>query len=346
MPGSKQDHKPMEKAERFYKKNDAILTLINYDAASVDRVEIEDVSHIKDLCKERPGVKWINIDGVQDMEIIESIGMQFGIHFLVLEDIMDDEQRPKIDDYDRYAFIVMKMLYLNEEKIIMEQISFLLFKDLLITIQQVPGDVFNNIRKNIMNNKGRIRKMGADYLAYTLIDTMVDNYFKVLEVVEEETANLERLALSDPKESIIEDVTELKAEVLTLKKISSPVRELLSFINKGEVEVIDPSLIPYFKDITDNIIRIMETSKNLGDSVSGILDIYMSSMSNNMNKIMKVLTIMSTIFIPLTFIAGVYGMNFDFMPELKTQNGYFVVVGVMIAIALALVFFFKRKKWI
>lgn len=345
MPETKNEHIQMKKAEKFYKKDDSILTLIRYDANNAERKELDDISRLSEIAK-LPGIKWINLDGIEDMEVIESLGMQFGVHFLTLEDIMDDEQRPKIDDYDKYLFIVMKMMYLEEDKIIMEQISFLLFKDLLITIQQVPGDVFDPIRKNIMNNKGRIRKMGADYLAYTLIDTMVDNYFYVLETVEEETAALERQALSHPSEHILVDITDLKADVMTLKKISSPVRELLGYINKNESDLIEPANLPYFKDVTDNIIRIMETSKNLGDSVSGILDIYMSSMSHNMNKIMKVLTIISTIFIPLTFIAGVYGMNFQNMPEIRSRYGYFIILGVMFAIGLGLIMFFRRKKWI
>ncbi len=345
MAVQKKEHIPILKPVRPSKKDGAVLTLIRYDSQNAEKQAVTDISKLKEISG-MPGVKWLNIDGIEDMDVIESIGLQLGVHFLVLEDIMDDEQRPKIDDYDRYLLIIMKMLYLEENHITIEQISFLLFKDFLITFQEKKGDVFDNVRKNILNNKGRIRKLGADYLAYTLIDTIVDKYFHILECVEDEADDLEHSALTNPTSSILEDVTELKEDVLSLKKISSPVRELLGYIVKGEAELIDPVLIPYFKDITDNIIRIIETSKNLGDSVSSILDIYMSSVSNNTNKIMKVLTIMSSIFIPLTFIAGLYGMNFKNMPELRSQNGYFVVIGIMISIAVGLIIFFKRKKWI
>ncbi|OHD60815.1 MAG: magnesium and cobalt transport protein CorA [Spirochaetes bacterium GWF1_49_6] len=324
-----------------------IMSLITYDRERSEKIDITDMSHLCDVIK-NPGIKWLNVDGIHDLDVVESLAVQFKIHLLAIEDILDNDQRIKIDDYGDYLYFIIKMLYVDkkEKKIYIEQVSTFIFKDFLITFQENPGDVWGLVRKNILSNKGRIRKSGAGYLAYSLIDAIVDNYFLVVENIEEDVVQVERFALSNAKPLILEKIANIKNNILQIRHAVSPLGEVIRYLQKGESDLIDETLSPYFRDVYDNVLRNIESIKSLDERVSGIMDIYVSSMSQNTNQIMKVLTIMSTIFIPLTFIAGVYGMNFKHMPELESPIAYFIVLGIMATIGIGLLIFFRIKKWI
>jgi magnesium transporter len=297
-----------------------------------------------------PGmITWINIEGLNDTGLIEQIGTHFKLHPLVLEDILNTDQRPKVDDMDDYLYIVMKMLDYNETEgeIVSEQVSIILGPDYLISFQEgLQGDLFDPLRERIRSGKGRIRKMGPDYLAYALIDGTVDNYFVITEKISERIEQLEEAVLSEADNETIHAIHHLKLSMLTLKKYIWPMREIISCLAKGESELIREATIIYLRDVYDHIIHAIDTVETTRDMLAGMLDIYLSSLSNRLNQVMKVLTIIATIFIPLTFIAGVYGMNFKNMPELDWQWGYPMAWGIMVTVAGIMMLYFKRKKWL
>ena len=291
---------------------------------------------------------WININGVHDPEIIERIGKQFKIHLLVLEDILNTGQRPKYDDFDDYIFVVLKMLYYDAEnsEIAVEQVSLIIGENYVISFQEKEGDVFNPIRDRIRSAKGRIRKMKADYLAYALLDAVVDNYFLILEKIGDKVEHMEEELVENPTPHILQTVHNLKRETLYLRKFIWPLREVISNLERGESSLINDSTRIYLRDVYDHTIQVIDTVETLRDMISGILDIYLSSLSNRMNEVMKTLTIFAAIFIPLTFIAGLYGMNFEYMPELKIRWAYPALLGVMFVIGISFVIYFKKKKWL
>lgn len=288
------------------------------------------------------------MDGVHQLADIEKIGTHFKIHPLVLEDIMNTGQRPKIEIFDDYIFIVLKMLRYdeaeNETKI--EQVSIILGSNFVISLQESKGDVFDSIRERIRSDRGRIRKMGADYLAYTLIDAVVDNYFVILEKLGEEIEDIEDELVSNPSPETLQTIHSLKREMIFLRKSVWPLRELISRLERWESPLIDKSIYIYLRDLYDHTIQVIDAIETFRDMLSGMLDIYLSSISNRMNEVMKVLTIIATIFIPLTLIAGIYGMNFTYMPELKSPWGYPMVYVVMLAIGVVMLIYFRRKKWL
>jgi len=298
--------------------------------------------------KTTPTVTWINIDGLHEIEIIEKLGKQFEFHPLVLEDILSTEQRPKYEDFDKYIFIVLKMLYYNQELQVIEseQISILLGDNFVITFQERIGDVFEPTRERIRNSKGRIRKMGPDYLAYALIDAIVDSYFAILENVGEKIESMEEDLVSDPTEKTLQQIHTMKREMILMRKAVWPLREVISGVQRSETSVIKESTGAYLRDVYDHTIQIIDTIESFRDMVSGMLYIYMSSISNKMNAVMKVLTIIATIFIPLTFVAGIYGMNFEHMPELKWKWAYAGVWVIMAIITAIMLTYFRRKKWL
>ena len=300
----------------------------------------------------KPGtVTWINIEGLHDTGLIEQIGKEFGLHPLVLEDILNTDQRPKVDGMEGYLYIVMKMLSYDEEeedgRIVSEQVSLVLGPDYLISFQEgLRGDLFDPLRDRIRSGKGRIRKMGPDYLAYGLIDGTVDNYFVITEKISERIERLEEAVLSEPDSETVHAIHHLKLSMLTLKKYIWPMREIISCLTKEESELIRDATIIYLRDVYDHIIHAIDTVETTREMLAGMLDIYLSSVSNRMNQVMKILTIIATIFIPLTFIAGLYGMNFKFMPELEWVWGYPMALGTMASVAATMVLFFRRKKWL
>ena len=323
------------------------ITLIDYDENNFKERELAKIEESFPF-KAIPTVTWINIDGLQNIEIIEKVGKHFDLHQLILEDILNTDQRPKCEDYEKCLFIVLKMLRYDDESksIYSEQVSLVLGQNFVISFQEDVGDVFDQVRDRIRNNKGKIRKMSADYLAYSLIDAIVDNYFLILEKIGERIESIEEELISEPSNKTVRMIHAIKGELIFLRRSVWPLRELISNLEKAESSLINDSTGPYFRDIYDHTIQVIDTVESFRDMVSGMLDIYLSSISNRMNAVMKVLTIIATIFIPLTFIAGVYGMNFKFMPELEWRSGYFIVLGIMAAVAVAMLGYFKRKKWL
>jgi magnesium transporter len=323
------------------------VTIIDYDADSLQETEVASV----DEClayRDKKSVTWINISGLHDVEIIEKLGEKFNLHPLLMEDIVNTEQRPKLEDYDDYLFVILKILYAEGENhfIQHEQISLIITPSLVISLQEKEGDVFDPVRQRIRKGKGRIRKSGTDYLGYALIDTIVDHYFKVFEEIGEKIEVLQEEVLSKPDPATLQAIQKLKREMIFIRKSIWPLREIISGLLRSESALIKGDILPYLRDVYDHTIQVIDTAETFRDMLSGMLDIYLSSLSNKMNEVMKVLTIMATIFIPLTFIAGIYGMNFEFMPELKWHWSYPVLWIILITIFVAMVFWFKRKKWL
>ncbi len=322
----------------------AKITVMDYDEAHYEEKEVETVEECLPLT-DRSAVTWINIDGIHEVDIIEKIGEHFGVHPLIQEDIANTEQRPKMDDLGEHMYIVLKMLYYDNE-VNSEQISFILGRNFLVSFQEKEGDVFDGVRGQIRNGIGRIRKMGADYLCYALMDAVVDNYFALLEIIGEKIENTEELLLAAPTSETLESIQLLKREMMVLRKSVWPLREVVSRLEREESQLVKGSTKMYLRDVYDHTIQVIDTIETFRDMLSEMLDIYLSSVSNRMNEVMKVLTIIATIFIPLTFLAGVYGMNFMYMPELEKRWGYPVLWVVMIGISLIMIVYFKRKKWL
>lgn len=319
---------------------------------SYNEVELTEKSNvkIKDIVKAKSDInthEWINILGVHDTKLIEEIGQIFNLHPLLLEDIVSVHQRPKIDEYDNCLFVVVRILFLDtNEQLQSEQVSFVLMENTLISFHENHDECFEIIRERLRKAKGRIRKMGADYLLYALMDAIVDHYFVILDKYGEVLEHIENDLLQDADEKIINRIYKMKSNVLHLRKTVVPMRETVNTLMKGGVDEIKESTQIFMKDLYDHIIQVYDTTENYRDTLSGLMDIHLSSSSNKMNRIMKVLTIISTIFIPLTFIVGVYGMNFHYMPELEWKFGYFGIWAIMLIIVGGMIYVFKNKKWL
>ena len=323
------------------------LSVINYDGVNFQEKEIRNVEEALSFRK-KTSVMWLNIDGVHQPEIIEQAGKTFGLHPLVAEDIASTVQRPKMEDFDDYIFVVLRMLRFDEleNQTKTEQISFVLGRGFVVSFQESEGDVFDPIRERLRSNKGRIRKMGADYLAYALIDAVVDNYFMILEKLGETIEEIEDKLVTNPTSETLQTLHDLKREIIFLRKSVWPLREVINRLERSESALIMKSTFVYLRDVYDHTIQVMDSVETFRDMLSGMLDIYLSSISNRMNEVMKVLTVIATIFIPLTFIAGIYGMNFEYMPELGHPWGYPAVLVVMLTIALVMLVYFRRKNWV
>jgi magnesium transporter len=327
--------------------NPVHMSVIDYSETACTEKEIKKPEECFPL-KETPSVSWINIDGLQNVGIIEKIGNHFSIHPLVLEDILNVSQRPKSEDFDEYLFIVIKMLSYDDAKrqLRTEQVSLIIGSNYVISFQEREGDVFTAIRERIRTAKGRIRRMGADYLAYCLIDAIVDNYFAVIEKIGEQVEFLEEELLKNAEPAMQHGIHILKRETIFLRKSVWPLREVISRLSREENPLIAESTKLYFRDVYDHTIQVIDTVETLRDMLSGLLDLYLSSLSNRMNEVMKVLTMIATVFIPITFIAGVYGMNFEWMPELAWTGSYPLVWMIFILISGLMLVYFKKKKWL
>jgi magnesium transporter len=323
------------------------ITLIDYDETQFKQEEVETVEECFPF-KDKPTVTWINIDGLHDVQVIEKIGRYFNLHPLLMEDILNTEQRPKTEDSGDYIFLVAKMLYYDDhtEQVEAEQVSLILGPSWVISFQERPGDVFNAVRERIQKGKGRIRKMGADYLAYSLLDAIVDNYFIIMEKFGDRIEDTETELATSPTPQTLQAIRAMKKEMVFLRKSVWPLREVVSSLERGESPLIHESTGIYLRDVYDHTIQVIDTVESFRDMISGMLDIYLSSISNRMNEVMKVLTIFAAIFIPLTFVVGIYGMNFEYIPELKWHWGYFGVLVIMASIAGVMLFYFKRKRWL
>ena len=329
------------------------ISIIDYNETKFQEKAVKKIEECFSF-KEKDSVTWINLDGVYETELIEKIGMKFGLHPLILEDIVNTGQRPKIEDFENYIFIALKMLSYNESKseIESEQVSLILGSNFVISFQEKEGDVFDSIRARIRNSKGRIRKMKADYLAYTLLDAIIDNYFIIIEKLGERIEGIEDKLIKESTPETLRVIHSLKQDTIFLRKSVWPLREVINGLERSENELIQESTNVFLRDVYDHTIQVIDGIETFRDTVSGMLDIYLSSVSNKMNETMKVLTIIATIFIPITFVAGIYGMNFNpeisiwNMPELNWRYGYLFACGVMLLIALSMVLYFRRKKWL
>lgn len=328
------------------KSEEVKITIIDYDADNFDQKQLNTIEECFTF-KDTPTVTWIDIVGIHKVENIQKLGDCFGFHPLVLEDILHTDQRPKMEDHEDYFYIVLKMLH-NEKipEVMTEQVSLILGPNFVISFQEIEGDVFNHVRDRLKAAKGRIRKLGADYLAYSLIDAIVDSYFVILEKTGERLEDIEEELMTEPSEKTLHAIHHMKREMIYMRKSVWPLREVISALNREDSPLIKDSTKIYLRDVYDHTIQVIDAIETFRDMLSGILDIYLSSLSNKMNEIMKFLTIIGTIFIPLTFIVGVYGMNFHFMPELKWHFGYFSILAFMGLIGISMLIYFKRKKWL
>jgi magnesium transporter len=324
------------------------ITLIDYDEANFQEREVKAAEECFAF-REKPTVTWINMEGVHQVEVVEKLGNCFGLHPLVLEDILNTDQRPKMEIYGDYVYIVLKMLYGSDPNRLVEseQVSLILGSNFVISFQEgQEGDVFNPVRERIRSGKGFIRKMGSDYLAYSLIDTIVDNYFVILERLGERIELLEEELVVHPTTTTIQEIQKFKNEMIFVRRVVWPLREVISGLGRRESPLIKETTEIYLRDVYDHIVQLMDTVEVYREMLSGMLDIYLSSVSNRLNSVMKVLTIIATIFMPLTFIAGIYGMNFKYMPELEWRLGYLVVWLVFVIVGVLMLFYFKKKKWL
>ncbi|NIM04979.1 MAG: magnesium/cobalt transporter CorA [Armatimonadetes bacterium] len=323
------------------------ISVLDYDEHHIE----EKTQSTLDEClafKDKPTVTWIDVTGLHDVKILERLGACYGIHPLVLEDILNTGQRPKLEDFGEYLFVVLKMLHHNvgKDELVSEQVSLILGSNFVISFQEAEGDVFDPVRGRIRNAKGRIRKVGADYLAYALLDAIVDNYFVVLEKLANRIEQVEEELVARPTLDTLQTIHKLKREMIFLRKSIWPLREVISGFQRLESSLICKDTEIYLRDVYDHAIQVMDTIESFRDILAGMLDTYLSSVSNKMNEVMKVLTIIATVFIPLTFVAGIYGMNFKYMPELEWHWSYPMVWGVMGAVAISMVVFFRKKGWL
>jgi magnesium transporter len=323
------------------------ISILDYDADRL--VEKEEASFGECVSYlNKPSITWINICGIDDSKTIESIGKHFGLHPLLLEDVMNTGQRSKIDNYKEMLYIVMRMLSYNTEKqeIEDEQVSIVLGKNFVISFVETDRNIFAPIRERMRNPKSRIRQRGADYLCYALIDWIVDNYFSILEQVEEKQERLEEELFRVPTPKTLIRIQRIKREISLLRKAVWPMREVISNLNRLDSPLIQDSTKIYIQDVYDHTIQVIDTIESFREVSSGMLDIYLSNISQRMNEIMKVLTVVATIFVPLTFITSLYGMNFDNMPELHWKWGYYTVISLMLGISALMLYYFRRKQWI
>lgn len=323
------------------------ISIIEYTETSFSEKIVQSMEECSEAIK-TPSLSWINMVGLHEAENFRQIEEAFLVHPLVLEDIMNTAQRPRVEDYGDYIYIVLKMIYHDPSanKIITEQVSFILGTNYLISFQEVEGDIFAQIRERIRTSKGRLRKSGPDYLAYCLLDAIIDNYFVVLDEMGEKIDELQDQVLDHPTPEILARIHRTKREMIFLRKAIRPVRELVNSLLKSESMLISDATDVFLRDVYEHSIQVIEITETLRDMLSSALDIYLSSTSNRMNEVMRVLTVISTLFIPLTFMVGIYGMNFEYMPELKFHYGYAALWVLMGVTALGMILFFRNKKWL
>lgn len=321
-----------------------ILELITYNREKYDKYEGLDPDEI--VSRLQPDrVNWVNLDGLNNQDIIEKLQSHFCLHSLLVDDVLAD-QRPKAEEYEGYLFFTLKMLYrIDGMEIDYEQVSFVLGNNYLLSFQEKEGDLFDGFRDRIRLDLGKVRKKQADYLLYRLIDIIVDNYYNVLDRIGDVIEEIEENVYDNPTNKTFHKIQLLKKELIYLRKALYPLREALSKVIKGESEFIMEENIRYFSDVYDHVSHLIDSLDTYKDLTSSLLDIHINAMNTKMNEVMKVLTVISTIFMPLTFIVGVYGMNFDVMPELRWPLGYYGVWGVMFVIVILMLFYFRRKKW-
>lgn len=325
----------------------AAITLLEYDQ---QQVESKAFTHIDELISHqlKLQVSWINVTGIHDVQIVGRLGEHFGIHPLVLEDIVNTNQRPKFEDHHHYSYLVVKILIPSKDgcSADIQQISLIVGTNYIISFQETNSKIFDAVKNRLYSTQGRMRSMGTDYLAYILLDSITDNYYTILEFFGNQIEHMEDQVVLTPDKDIIHEIHNLKTELLFFRKSVWPVREVIHAIQRGDSAIFTDETRIYLRDVYDHIIQVIDTIELYRDMVSGLFDIYLSSANNRLSAIMKVLTIISTIFIPLNFIASIYGMNFKHMPELEASWGYPAALGLMAVVAIFLLCFFRRRRWI
>ncbi|MBT8180434.1 MAG: magnesium/cobalt transporter CorA [Eudoraea sp.] len=326
---------------------DLFIDVFDYNKDYLDEKKLKNIEEVFSF-ENKDTITWININGLNHIKEIEKLGKDFMLHPLILEDIANTQQRPKLEEHEEYIFVVLKMLYFDKDQNLkFENISFVQGSSYVLSFQEADGDVFNAVRDRLRNSKGRVRSNGADYLLYVLMDAIVDNYFNLMEVMGEKIEELEENLFEEkPKKDLILEIHGLKREILKIRRAVYPLREVVNHIDKVDTSLITEKTQLYLRDLYDHVIQVSESIDIQRELIWSLMDMHMTTISNRMNEVMKVLTIMATIFIPLTFIAGIYGMNFENIPELKFKYGYFVLWGVMVVVFLAMLYYFKRKEWI
>lgn len=329
-------------------KNETVqISLLSYTEDGFKEISV-DINDMSMLVPTKSEIYWISVEGIHNVDVIKNLGEVFGLHPLVQEDILNTDHRPKIENYDEYVYIVAKLLLYdeNQTEYTNEQESFILGENYVISFSERKTEIYSPIKERIRKSAGYIRKMGSDYLLYSLLDVIVDNYFNVLEKLSDEIEIAEDELISNPSPHTLKVIHKFKMQMLYIHKAIWPLREVIGVLERNETSLVKESTSLYIRDLYDHIIQIMETVETLRDILSSMLDMYLSSISNRMNEVMKILTIISTLFIPLTFIVGLYGMNFRYMPELNWPFMYPVVWVIMITIVIFMISFFKRKKWL
>ena len=327
------------------KANETIVTVTTYDKDHHDRQVVGKLEDAFEL-SQRTGVTWINVDGLHDTDLLGKLGQHFDLHTMMLEDALNTNQRPKFEDFDKNLFFVLKMVtYDQAHQLDIEQVSLILGKDLVISLQEKPGDVFTAVRERLAEKKGRIRDMGAEYLIYSLVDAVVDHYFFALETLGDEMTTTEDSMMSRPNTDSLRTIHQQRRALLRIRKAVWPLRDAVSFLERGDSDLIPDFMRIYFRDVYEHTVQVLDTVETSREVLSSLHDMYLSIASNRMNEIMKVLTVFASVFIPLTFVAGVYGMNFDVMPELHWRFGYAAVWLIMIGVAVSMFAYFRRKKW-
>lgn len=332
-------------------KSDRIrLTMIFYNETEVLEKELSGLEELEAVAAAltKGGVTWIDIEGVHHPETIDRLGKHYSIHPLTLEDIVNTEQRPKIEEYPDYLFFVLKASNCGEaeEQPGMQQISLVLKPGLVISFEEKAGEIFGSVRNRIRVGKGRIRLTGSDYLAYCLVDAIVDRYFNILEKKGEDIESLQEELIRRPTRTTLQEIHRMKRELILFRRSVWPLREAVGSLLRGEYGLIQKTTLVYLRDVYDHLIHVIDSIEIYREMLAGMMDLYLSSISNRMNEVMKVLTVIATIFMPLTFMAGVYGMNFKYMPELDWSWGYPAVLLLMVAVAGCMLVYFRRKRWI
>jgi magnesium transporter len=327
------------------KSEKVTVTVFRYSTTSCEELQVEQVDQLSPAADE--SVIWINVGGVHKVEMVETLGKQFSLHPLLLEDVTNTDQRPKLDDYEAYIFLVMKMLSLTDRKdIAVEQVSFVLGKNYVISFQENGTDVFQPVRERLRGGKGRLRQSGGDYLLYALVDAIVDQYFAVLEHSGEQIEAVQQAVVADPKPETLNEIHALKRQLLFVRRAVWPLRDVMTNLSRSDCPFLQQPTKLFFRDVYDHVVQIVDTIEILREMVSASLDIYLSSVSYRLNTIMRVLTVITTIFMPLSFIASIYGMNFEYMPELRSRWGYPLVLGVMAAVGVGMLVLFRNKRWL
>lgn len=321
------------------------FTVFRYGAAGCEELQPHQANQLAPPDDE--SVVWINVSGVHNVEVLEAIGKQFVLHPLLLEDIANTDQRPKLDDYETYFFLVIKMMSLTDRKeIAVEQVSLVLGRNYVLSFQENGTDVFQPVRERLRGGKGRLRQSGADYLLYALVDAIVDQYFAVLEFMGEKIELLQQTVVADPKPETLNEIHGLKRQLLFVRRAVWPLRDVMNNLSRSDCPFLQEATKLFFRDVYDHVVQIVDTIETLREMVSASLDIYLSSVSYRLNAVMRVLTVITTIFMPLSFIASIYGMNFEHMPELKSTWGYPIVLVAMTVVGLGMLVLFRNKRWL